>query len=87
MFKKLKYVKKSEIIWLSQIFFVPLRYNKQLKGDKIMTCFEIETIYKSGRKRNEAIVSSDEESMWKYYDKHHNKNLVDSSTIVDAWAE
>ena len=52
-----------------------------------MTCFEIETIYKSGRKRNEVIVSSDEESMWKYYDKDHNKNLVDSSTIVDAWAE
>lgn len=52
-----------------------------------MTCFEIDTIYKSGRKRNEIIVSSDEESMWKYYDKHHNRNLVASSTIVDAWGE
>lgn len=54
---------------------------------KELTCFEIDTIYKSGRKRNEVIVSKDEESMWKYYDKHHNKRLIGSSVIVDAWVQ
>lgn len=49
------------------------------------TCFEIETTYKSGRKRTETIVSENEESMWKYYDKHHNKEIVKESVIVDAW--
>ncbi len=52
-----------------------------------LTCFEVETTYKSGRKKNEVIVSKDEESMWRYYDKHHNKNLVASSVIVDAWGQ
>ena len=52
-----------------------------------MIWFEIDTIYKSGRKRNETILAADEESMWKEYDKHHNKNLVASSSIVDAWDE
>lgn len=50
-----------------------------------LTCFEVETKYKSGRNRKEVIVSKDEDSMWKYYDKHHNKELVESSAIVDAW--
>ena len=52
-----------------------------------LTCFEIETAYKSGRRKNEVIVSKDEESMWRYYDKHHNKSLVASSVIVDAWGQ
>ena len=50
-----------------------------------LTCFEVETTYKSGCKRTETIVSKDEESMWKYYDKHHNKEIVKESVITDAW--
>lgn len=50
-----------------------------------MMCFEVETIYKSGHKRNDVIVSKDVESMWKFYRKHHNANLIESSTIIDAW--
>lgn len=48
-------------------------------------CFEVDTTYKSGKKRNETIISANEESMWKWYDKHHNKKLVESSAIVDSW--
>lgn len=50
-----------------------------------LMCFEVNTIYKSGRKKNEIIVSKDEESMWKYYDKHHNLSKIDSTTLYDAW--
>ena len=50
-------------------------------------CFEVKTTYKSGRKRNEVVVSASEETMWKWYDKHHNKNLVANSVIVDAWLQ
>ena len=50
-------------------------------------CFEVETTYKSGRKRNEVIVSKDEKSMWKYYDKHHNGKLIADSAIVDSWIQ
>lgn len=48
-------------------------------------CFEVETTYKSGKKRSEAIVSANEDSMWKWYDEHHNKKLVKDSVIVDSW--
>ena len=47
--------------------------------------FEVETTYKSGRKRSETIVSTNEENMWKWYDKHHNKKLIERSAIVDSW--
>lgn len=50
-------------------------------------CFEVETTYKSGRKRNEVVISANEESMWKWYDKHHNQNLIDDSVIVDCWEQ
>ncbi len=50
-------------------------------------CFEVETTYKSGRKRTEVILSANEESMWKYYNKHHNKKLVADSVIVDCWIQ
>lgn len=50
-------------------------------------CFEVETTYKSGRKRNEVIVSTNEENMWKYYDKHHNGKLIADSAIVDEWKQ
>ena len=49
------------------------------------TCFEILTAYKSGRTRSEVIVSESESTMWKFYDKHHNKNLIESCVITDAW--
>lgn len=52
-----------------------------------LTFFEVETTYKSGRFRNEVIASADEESMWLYYDKHHNKNKIASSVIVDTWLQ
>ena len=55
--------------------------------DEELTCFEVETTYKSGRKRSEVIISKDEDSLWKYYDKHHNKNLVADSAIVDSWIQ
>lgn len=50
-----------------------------------LTCFEVETKYKSGRTRVETIISKSEASFWKYYDKHHNVKLVAGSVIVDAW--
>lgn len=48
-------------------------------------CFEVNTTYKSGRKRTDFITAANEESMWKWYDKHHNKKLIKSSAIVDSW--
>lgn len=54
---------------------------------KELYCFEVETTYKSGRKRSEVIVSTSEKKMWKYYDKHHNKKLVKDSVIVDSWIQ
>ena len=53
--------------------------------DEELTCFEVETTYKSGRKRSEVIIYKDEDSLWKYYDKHHNKDLIEDSVIADAW--
>ena len=50
-----------------------------------LTCFEVETLYKSGRKKTDTIISKNEKTMWKYYDKHHNKKIVKESVIVDAW--
>ena len=68
----------------------PLMHNKAfelLDLDYRYLCFEVDTTYKSGRKRTETIVSENEETMWKWYDKHHNKELVESSVIVDAWLQ
>jgi hypothetical protein len=48
-------------------------------------CYEVNTIYKSGRKKNEIIVSASEEDMWRYYDKHHDKSKIESSTLYDCW--
>lgn len=53
--------------------------------EELLYCFEVYTTYKSGRNRNEIIISANEEKMWRYYDKHHNKELVESSVIVDTW--
>ena len=53
----------------------------------LLYCFEVDTTYKSGRKKNEIIVSANEETMWKWYDKHHNKELVESSVILDTWLQ
>jgi hypothetical protein len=50
-------------------------------------CYEVETYYKSGRRRSDIIAASSEEKMWEIYDKHHNKDLVDGSVIVDAWPQ
>ena len=53
--------------------------------DKELTLFEVETIYKSGRRRTEVLEAKTEKEMWEYYDKHHNNDLVESTKIVDAW--
>lgn len=50
-------------------------------------CYEVETTYKSGRKRTDFIGAENEITMWAYYDKHHNKKLIESSVIVDSWIE
>jgi len=55
--------------------------------EKELICFEVETTYKSGKRRNEVICSESEEKMWKYYDKHHTSGLIESSVIVDAWPQ
>lgn len=57
------------------------------KKEEELYCFEVDTTYKSGRKRNEIITAENEENMWKIYDKHHNANLIESSTIVDTWSQ
>ena len=50
-----------------------------------MIIYEIVTIYKSGWAKTEYIKSANEESMWKHYDRHHNKSLIEDVSIVDAW--
>lgn len=50
-----------------------------------MVCFEVITHYKSGRARRQIFASEDEGTMWQYYDKHHNQNLIASTELVDAW--
>ena len=52
-----------------------------------MTCYEVETYYKSGRVRTDIIAAVDETEMWKIYDKHHNAKLIENSAIVDAWPQ
>lgn len=49
------------------------------------TMYEVETTYKSGRKRTDYITATSEAGMWDEYDKHHNKRLVENSVIVDSW--
>lgn len=71
-------IQTNEIVWGSD-------EDDSAEDDNNLTCFEVETIYKSGRKRIETIISKDEDHLWRYYDKHHNKELVQSSTITDAW--
>ena len=48
-------------------------------------CFEIDSLYKSGRKRTDTIVSTNELSMWKTFEKHHDMNKIVFSAIVDCW--
>lgn len=55
--------------------------------EEILTCFEVETYYKSGRIRSQIIISKDEASMWRWYDKHHNSALIETSAIVDSWLQ
>lgn len=52
-----------------------------------LICFEVETYYKSGRIRSQIIVSKDEESMWKLYDRHHDARKIEGSAIVDSWPQ
>lgn len=49
--------------------------------------FEVETTYCSGAKRTDCIAANSESEMWSIYDKHHNKNKVQSSVIVDSWIQ
>ena len=48
--------------------------------------WEVETIYKSGRKKTDIIGGyATEKEMWEEYDKHHNKELIKDSILHDAW--
>ena len=47
--------------------------------------YEVETTYKSGRKRSVIITALTEELMWKIYDSRFNASLIESSVIVDSW--
>ena len=47
--------------------------------------FEVETTYKSGRKRSVIITALTEELMWKIYDSRFNTSLIKDSVIVDSW--
>lgn len=53
--------------------------------DENLVCFEVQTIYKSNLTRTQIITAADEKSMWEYYDKHHNRKLVATAQINDAW--
>lgn len=50
-----------------------------------MFCFEVITIYKSGKKKDEFIIASDEHNLWGIYDEHHSKNKVNKRWIANAW--
>ena len=60
---------------------------KEIEKYEELTCFEVKTIYKSGRKLTEIIVATDEEKMWELYDKHHNLSLVSDCMVVDEWPQ
>ena len=53
--------------------------------NKELTCFEVVTIYKSGRKRTDVITAKSEEEMWGIYDKHHNSSLAFECMVADVW--
>lgn len=48
-------------------------------------CFVIKTFYNSGKISTEDIISANEDSMWKYYNKHHNKKKISKTIIVNAF--
>jgi len=51
----------------------------------LLSIFEVETQYKSGRTKIESIIAINEEAMWKIYDaKHKNKSRIKGSTIIDV---
>lgn len=53
--------------------------------EKDMTCFEVETFYKSGRHRSDVITAESEEKMWEIYNKHFNASLIENTILNDAW--
>ena len=50
-----------------------------------LVVYMVYTEYKSGRTRTENIAAHDENELWAIYDKHHNKELVKSSVVIDSW--
>lgn len=50
-----------------------------------LTCFEVETTYVSGFTKVEYIITLNEDTLWEYYDMHHNKNKIESVVIIDAY--
>lgn len=72
--------------WADVVFF-DIDYDEDIdlcKDDEDMTIYEVGTTYKSGKKRTDLITAKNESEMWKIYDKHHDKNKVDWSGILDA---
>ena len=47
--------------------------------------FEVETEYKSGRRRHDVVVCESEEKLWKWHSLHRDKRKMVSAEIVDVW--
>jgi hypothetical protein len=54
---------------------------------KTWIVFEVETIYKSGKRRTDYITALNEKRMWEIYDQHHTAAKIDDSYIVDSWIQ
>jgi len=64
-----------------------LKNNKNMIQEEELTCYEVLTLYKSGKKRKNIITANNEEKMWEIYDKTHNKDLIASAEIIDVWPQ
>ena len=74
------------IVYFGNFLYISgVKLKQKNMEDKDLICFEVETTYKSGYLKNEVLTFENEEQMWQYYDKHHNKDIIISSTIIDAW--
>ena len=74
----------DKILKLSEALYTRKNFNTDTMKHSYYF-YEVETTYKSGRKRTDVIKSDSEQNMWEEYDKHHNKQLIKDSVIVDCW--
>ena len=52
---------------------------------KGLIAFDIITFYKSGKKKNECVITKDADSLSRWFKKHHNTSLVTSYVVTDAF--